>query len=136
MNYNTAVISDASCLIALDNINHLNILNECFSEVFVTPEVATEFENPLPDFITVKAIQNTEKKKELLVSLDNGEASAIALALEMSEATLIIDEKGKIYCKKVTAKNNWYFESFVNCKEKECYNRHKTTNFCSTKERF
>lgn len=101
----TVVISDASCLIALDNIGELNILSRCFSKVFITPEVATEFEKPLPDFINIRVVQNIDKKEELSMSLDSGEASAITLALEMPEAILIIDEKkGRALAKKLQLK--------------------------------
>ena len=47
------VISDASCLINLEKIGELNLLEEVFGKIIVTKEIATEFGNQLPDFIEV-----------------------------------------------------------------------------------
>jgi len=90
---NKVIISDASCLIALDRIHQLEILHQLFSFVFTTKEIEIEFGNPLPKWITIQPLKNIEKKTELLKIVDEGEASAIALALETDNCILIIDEK-------------------------------------------
>ena len=42
------IISDTSCLIALERIDKLEILKDLFSKVVITNEVAIEFGNTLP----------------------------------------------------------------------------------------
>lgn len=87
------VISDTSCLIALDKIGHLDILQKIFNKIITTREVQEEFGYPLPEWILIQKVVNTEKVKELAEIVDKGEASAIALALETPYSVLIIDEK-------------------------------------------
>ncbi len=87
------VIADASCLIALDNINEINILRGLYQEILVTPKVSSEFGKPLPSWVYTKAPANFNKQLELEKILDAGEASSIALALESPYPLLIIDEK-------------------------------------------
>jgi uncharacterized protein len=98
------IISDASCLIALDEIGQLQILKKLFTQITTTEEVKNEFGKPLPEWISVKAVTNSAKKKELNLILDAGEASTIALALENPTQTiLIIDEKKG---RKIAEQNN------------------------------
>lgn len=52
------VIADASCLIVLQNIQHLAILQKLFGEVFITAEIEMEFGADLPEWIKVKEVQN------------------------------------------------------------------------------
>ncbi len=87
------IISDTSCLIALERINKLNILRQLFSSILIKKEVKTEFRKSLPDWIIIQKVQNNKKKAELQQIVDEGEASAIALALETKNCLLIIDEK-------------------------------------------
>jgi len=90
------IISDTSCLIALSNIGMLHILKDLFEEVLITPEVNDEFGNQLPNWIIVSQAKNKLKQTEIENKLDKGEASSIALALEIPSSTLIIDEvKGR-----------------------------------------
>jgi len=90
------VISDASCLIALNNIDSLNILKDLYNEVIITVEVKNEFGESLPNWINVVKVQDLQKKRELEEVLDAGEASSIALSLEIEDSILIIDElKGR-----------------------------------------
>lgn len=87
------IISDTSCLIALERINQLHILHQLFSSIFITKEVKTEFGKSLPHWIIIQKVQNNKKKIELQQIVDEGEASAIALALEIKNCLLIINEK-------------------------------------------
>jgi predicted nucleic acid-binding protein len=90
------IISDTSCLIALSKINQLEILRNLYSQIIITKEVFTEYCSPLPDWIMIFEVKNTQKRAELEERLDKGEASSIALALEIENSTLIIDEiKGR-----------------------------------------
>ena len=49
-----AIISDTSCLILLDKIGELEILNKLFGTIITTIEVASEFGQPLPSWIEIK----------------------------------------------------------------------------------
>lgn len=90
------IISDSSCLILLQKIDQLHLLQKLFRQIFVTQIIADEFSRDLPEWFI---IQNPfEKRNQILLeaSLDKGEASAIALAMEQKDCLLIIDElKGR-----------------------------------------
>jgi len=90
---NKLVIADTSCLIILNKIGYLDILNRLFIEVQITSKVAEEFGESLPKWIEVKDPIDKNRIKELSRMLDAGEATSIALALERNSVTLIIDEK-------------------------------------------
>ena len=87
------VISDASCLIALNNIGSLNVLKDLYNEVIITNEVKNEFGESLPNWIKIVKVRDLQKRKELEEVLDMGEASSIALSLEIEDSILIIDER-------------------------------------------
>lgn len=87
------VISDASCLILFTNIDRLDILKDIFLEIWVTSKVANEYGLPLPPFFTVRDPSESSREQSLLLELDSGEASSIALALETDGCRIIIDEK-------------------------------------------
>ncbi|MCD4788958.1 MAG: DUF3368 domain-containing protein [Bacteroidales bacterium] len=90
---NKIIISDTSCLIALERIGQLDILRRTFKVIIITQEVYKEFGNRLPDWIIIKEVKNKEKQNQLESFLDNGEASSIALATEIKNTLLIIDER-------------------------------------------
>lgn len=78
----------------------LNILKDLFGEVLITPEVNNEFGNQLPNWIILSHVKDKFKLAEIGSKLDKGEASSIALALEIPNSTLIIDEvKGRSVAK-------------------------------------
>jgi predicted nucleic acid-binding protein len=93
---NKIIISDTSCLIALSNIGLLSVLKDLYHEVLITAEVEEEFGNQLPNWIIVLNVKDKQKQIEIERKLDKGEASSIALALEIPNSVLIIDEvKGR-----------------------------------------
>ena len=88
------VIADTSCFILLDNIGELELLKSLFGHVITTTVIAEEFGAPLPEWVRIRAVKNTNFQSTL--ELDAGEASAIALALESEPSLLIIDDnKGR-----------------------------------------
>ncbi len=87
------VIADASCLITLDNIGENNLLPSLYNEIYVTPEVAAEVGESLPDWVNERSSTNINLINQLVPDLEIGEASSIALALELNNCLLIIDEK-------------------------------------------
>ena len=48
------IISDTSCLIILSKIDKLFILNKLFGNVIITPEIAKEFGDKLPNWIKIQ----------------------------------------------------------------------------------
>ncbi len=114
------VIADTSCLIVLSKINELNLLKELYSVIYITPEIASEFGEPLPNWIIINEVQNKNYQKILNLILDKGEASAIALALECENVLLIIDDlKGRKEAEKLGLKLTGTLGILVKAKQKE-----------------
>jgi predicted nucleic acid-binding protein len=88
----TVIISDTTCLIGLSRIEKLNLLHQLFATVIVTEEVAKEFTAPLPDWIQVQIVKNKEQIVHNRLFVHLGESSAIALAMEVPEAILVLDD--------------------------------------------
>jgi predicted nucleic acid-binding protein len=88
---NQAIISDTNCLIALTNIGLLDVLTQLYGRIIVTQEIADEYREPLPDWITVERVKDSAKVRAYNEFIDLGESSAIALAMEADDALLIID---------------------------------------------
>ena len=86
------IISDTSCFIILTNIGELNLLEKIYGQVITTIEVATEYGETLPDWVEIKSAKNKSVQESLEFQLDKGEASAIALALEIPGSTIILDD--------------------------------------------
>jgi predicted nucleic acid-binding protein len=87
------IISDTTCLIGLTNIGRIDILREMYGSVIVTPEVANEYGDLLPEWITIQAVSDSNKVMILNKFIGLGESSAMALALEIENALLIVDDK-------------------------------------------
>lgn len=86
------IISDTSCIILLDKIGELEILNKLFGTIITTPEVAKEFGQQLPFWFEIQQPKDKNYQSIIEASVDNGEASAIALAIELDDCLLIIDD--------------------------------------------
>ena len=90
------VIADTSCLILLGKIDAIDLLRRLCEKVYITPTIQEEYGEELPDWMEVKAPENTQCQNLLEMDLDAGEASAIALSLETDRSILIIDDlKGR-----------------------------------------
>jgi predicted nucleic acid-binding protein len=87
------VISDASCFIIFEKIGRLDVLNKTYDTVYTTPIIASEFGLPLPEWVTVRSPSDRKRQSELSSRVDKGEASAIVLALELKDVTLILDDQ-------------------------------------------
>jgi predicted nucleic acid-binding protein len=86
------VIADTSCFILLDKIREFSILFQLFNQIYTTPTIAHEFGKPLPPWIIITKPVNDNYQQLLELEVDKGEASAIALSLELENALLIIDD--------------------------------------------
>lgn len=90
------IIADTSCLIVLEKIGHLDLLNKVFGEVVITQQVFEEFGKSLPFWFSVEKSKTNSNQKILETALDKGEASSIALAMDYEDSLLIMDEiKGR-----------------------------------------
>ncbi len=86
------IISDTSCFIILTNIGELGILEKLYGKITTTIEIATEFGEPLPDWVEILSVKGKDTQRLLEMQIDKGESSAIALALEFSDSLLILDD--------------------------------------------
>ena len=101
----SVVISDTSTLILLHKINEFELLKEVYGELMTTPEIADEFGEKLPDWITVLSVKDEKYKKFLETQVDRGEASALALASEFEDVLLLLDDlKARKLAKKLMYK--------------------------------
>lgn len=99
------IISDTSCLILLDKIGELELLKKLFGQIVITIEILNEFKKELPDWFSIEEPTNKTYQKILEASLDKGEASAIAFAIEQADCLLIIDDyKGRKYAEQLDIK--------------------------------
>ena len=87
-----AVISDTSCFILLEKIGELALLKECFRAVYTTPTVAAEFGINLPDWVQIREVADKMHLKGISNLADPGEISVIALAGELADCLLILDD--------------------------------------------
>ncbi len=88
----TLVITDASCLIILDKISHLELLPQLFDIIITTPEIAAEFGKTTPLWLKLMTVTDYNRQYELAKIVDPGEASAIALAHEVESDYLVTDD--------------------------------------------
>jgi predicted nucleic acid-binding protein len=86
------IISDTSCLIILAKINELDLLQKMYGKIHTTMDIAEEYGDSLPDWIIIADVKDKTKQKLLELQIDRGESSAIALALENNESTIILDD--------------------------------------------
>lgn len=86
------IISDTSCFIILTNINELDILHKVYQKILTTQEIAIEYGEALPDWVEIVTVKDKYRQQLLEMQLDKGESSAIALALETPDSTVILDD--------------------------------------------
>ena len=86
------IISDTSCFIILTKIGEFDLLREVYGKITTTKEIAEEFGEDLPDWIEIKEVKDKSRQQILDMQIDKGESSAIALALEIPESTLVLDD--------------------------------------------
>ncbi len=85
-------VTNSTCLIGLERIERLDILPQVFNTVFAPPAVAKEVRTSL-DWLKIQAVANPSVVIALRTQMDEGEAEAIALALEIENGLLILDDK-------------------------------------------
>ncbi len=100
------VVSNTSPIMNLAIIDRLDLLSQQFTEVLIPSEVLAEL-IPVTDFPEVETIQHALQtgwlqvvelkgqnlKRVLRLELDEGEATAIALTLELGLGQILMDER-------------------------------------------
>ncbi len=87
-----AIISETSCFIVLTKIGALELLHQVYGQVVTTPDIAVEYGETLPEWVNVVAVKDKTRQQLLEMQIDKGESSAIALALETQDCTIILDD--------------------------------------------
>ena len=90
------IISDTSCFIVLANINEFDLLQKVYGKITTTIEVVTEYGEALPDWVEIESVKDDYRQQLLEMQVDMGEASALALALEIPGSTIIITGRGRL----------------------------------------
>jgi len=85
-------VSNSTCLIALERINRLNILAESFQTIMIPPAVKEEVGLEI-DWLIVKPVKNKAVITSLNTQIDIGESEAIALAMELKDVYVLLDDK-------------------------------------------
>jgi predicted nucleic acid-binding protein len=112
------IISDTSCLIILSKIDELELLNKLAERIFITQTIQKEFGKKLPGWIIVKEPNNYHYQTILEMDLDKGEASAIALSLEMDNVIIILDDlKGRKIAEKLNLRYSGTFGLILKAKQ-------------------
>jgi len=86
------VIADTTCFILLEKIGEINLLRSVFGNIVTSSIIAAEYGSPLPQWIQIIDAQDKHLQDTLQIEVDAGEASAIALAIELAPALLILDD--------------------------------------------
>lgn len=98
------IVSDTSPISNLLQIEHLFLIPSLFGAIVIPPKVNSEilalaqfginlevFQKA--DWVKIKAPSNTQLVQQLLNKLDEGEAEAIALSIELDAAFILMDER-------------------------------------------
>ncbi len=86
------IIADTSCFIILSKINELELIHHVYGEIVTTVDIANEFGEELPIWVEIVEVKDKLRQQLLEMQVDKGESSAMALALEMPESTIVIDD--------------------------------------------
>ena len=86
------IIADTSCFIILTNIGEIDLLYKVYGEIITTIDIAIEFGETLPEWVEIISVKDKYRQQLLEIQIDKGESSAIALAMEIPDSTVILDD--------------------------------------------
>lgn len=90
------VISDSSCIILFERIGELDLLRQIFGQLKITTEIAAECGIKLASWFKLKDPTSKNLQNVISMNIDQGEASAIALAMDLNDSIVILDDlKGR-----------------------------------------
>ncbi|MEM7585318.1 MAG: DUF3368 domain-containing protein [Acidobacteriota bacterium] len=89
------IVADASALIALHQIDHLDLLEQLFQRIVIPPAVTREIAPSvsLPAWIDQRGLSQPIGAQILAASLGAGESESISLALETDAKWVILDDR-------------------------------------------
>lgn len=85
-------VTNSTCLIGLERIGRLEILPQVFSSIFIPLAVKDEV-GINADWAIVKSVTNLAVVAALKTQIDPGKSEAIALAIELGNVFLILDDR-------------------------------------------
>lgn len=86
------IISDTSCLILLTRIGQLALLPRLCNSCYITPDIAAEYGAALPDWLHIRTPAHPLPPEIAPRALHAGERSALALARELPDSLLVLDD--------------------------------------------
>lgn len=89
-----AAVLDSTCLIGLENIGRLDIVEQLLQPAYAPPAVEQEF-GAKPPWLQIVVPANKALVTSLQMMVDAGEAEAITLALEMDVRIILDDRKAR-----------------------------------------
>lgn len=110
------IVIDSTCLIGLERIGKLNILPKLFEPILIPDEVFNEFGSSF-FWLNVETPTNLALINALKLSIDDGEAEAIALALEKKCKILSDDKQARSAAKKLGLKVIGTIGMFIEAKQ-------------------
>lgn len=87
-----SIVSNSACLIALERIEQLNLLPQVYPSIWIPQAVKQEI-GFLTDWLQVQTVQNQALVSTLRTQVGAGESEAIALALEIKNVPVLLDDK-------------------------------------------
>ena len=87
----SAAVTNSTCLIALERIQRLDILPQVFAPITIPPAVQSEVGISAP-WLTIQAPQHRGIVQSLQTQIDEGESEAIALAMELGDVFIILND--------------------------------------------
>jgi Predicted nucleic acid-binding protein, contains PIN domain len=93
-------VADSTCLIVLERIRRLELLRGLFEPLVIPPSVQEEFGRAV-DWLIVQAPSDLRLIRVLRLVVDDGEAEAIALALEKGWQRIVDDRKARSWAKRL-----------------------------------
>ena len=93
-------VTDSSCLIVLERVDQLELLPALFHPLLASPTVRDEFSSQ-PEWLQVQAPSNTALVNVLRLIMGEGEAEAIALAIERQYLLILDDRKARTWAKRL-----------------------------------
>jgi uncharacterized protein len=95
-----AAVVDSTCLIGLERIGRLDLLQSLLDPILVPPAVAKEF-GSRPPWLAVEAPSSVGTIAALNLVVDAGEAEAIALAYERRCRIILDDRKARLVARRL-----------------------------------
>jgi predicted nucleic acid-binding protein len=102
------IVSDSTALIILFDLDRIELLENLFEIVYISPivleEISVKYPVLLPSFMRVEKLKDDELFNSLKMLLDLGESEAIALAKEKNLSIIIDEKRGRKIAKGVGLK--------------------------------